>query len=104
MKNFNLNYEPSKKNIIRTLLGLLIIHYFIFFQHSQHFFTLIILDGYRIDDTRFGKFLRNFGLRTDSINLFHIIISSSLLYSYWHFRKKLTCFSEELIKKFIQKV
>ena len=104
MKNFNLNYEPSKKNIIRTLVGLLILHYFIFFQTNHTFFSFIIFDRFQIDSTRFGLFLFNIGLTTDSTLILHIIISFSLLYSYWHFRKKLTCFIEELIKKFIQKV
>jgi len=104
MKNFNLNYEPSKKNIIRTLLGLLIVHYFIFFQANHTFFSFIIFERFQIDSTRFGLFLFNIGLTTDSTLVYHIIISFSLLYSYWHFRKKLTCFFEELIKKFIQKV
>jgi hypothetical protein len=104
MKNFNLNYEPSKKNIIRTLVGLLILHYFIFFQNSHQFFSFIIFDSWEIRYTRFGQFLRQNGLGGTFIIIFHIIISFSLLYSYWHFRKKITCFFEELIKKFIQKV
>jgi hypothetical protein len=104
MKNFNLNYEPSKRNIIRTLIGLLILHYFIFFQRHNLFFSFIIFHEYQIEYTRFGQFLYSLGLRDALINFFHIIISFSLLYSYWHFRKKITCFIEELIKKFIQKV
>ena len=104
MKNFNLNYEPSKKNIIRTLIGLLILHYFIFFQSLHALFSFIIFNYLQIEYTRFGRFLFNIGLNTNETLIFRIIISFSLLYSYWHFRKKLTCFFEELIKKFIQKV
>ena len=104
MKNFNLNYEPSKRNIIRTLIGLLILHYFIFFQNSHHFFSFIIFDSWEIRYTRFGRFLFNIGLNTNETLIFHTTISFSLLYSYWYFRKKITCFIEELIKKFIQKV
>ena len=103
--NFNLNYEPSKKNIIRTLIGLLILHYFIFFQNNEHFFSLIFFDYNKIDYTRFGDFLGKYTkMRSGTIFQLHIIMSFSLLFSYWHFRKKLTCFFEELIKKFIQKV
>jgi hypothetical protein len=104
MKNFNLNYEPSKKNIIRTLVGLLILHYFIIFQRHNLFFSFIIFDRWEIEYTRFGKFLYSLGLKDALINFFHIIISFSLLYSYWNFRKKITCFIEELINRFIQKV
>jgi hypothetical protein len=103
MKNFNLNYEPSKKNIIRTLVGLLILHYFIFFQRYDHFFSFVIFDRDYLEDTRIGIFLHKIFSRKIA-DIFHVIISFSLLYSYWHFRKKLTCFFEELIKKFIQKV
>ena len=82
MKNFNLNYEPSKKNILRTLVGLFILHYFIFFQAYHTFFSFVIFERLQIENTRFGLFLFNIGLTTDSILVFHIIISFSLLYSY----------------------
>jgi len=98
------DYEPSKKNIIKTLIGLIIFHYFIFFQDYKYFFTLSIFNYDGITDSRFGRFLNQFGFRYSNIGTIHIIVSFTLLYSYWHFRKKLTCFLEELIKKFIQKV
>lgn len=103
MENFNLNYEPSKKNKIKTLIGLLIFHYFIFFQSHDHFFSFIVLDRSTLEDTRIGILLYKIFSRKIA-DIFHIIISFSLLYFYWHFRKKITCFFEELIKKFIQKI
>ena len=104
MNNFNLNYEPSKKNIIKTLIGLLILHYFIFFQSTEHFFSFNVYN-YNNDYSRFGRFVHNLlYIKSDTFIHLHFMISCSLLFSYWHFRKKLTCFFEELIKKFIQKV
>jgi hypothetical protein len=103
--NFNLNYEPSKKNIIRTLAGLFIIHYFIFFQRYDHFFSFIIFDFNKFEYTRFGNFLDiNTRISSKELHFIQPVTSFSLLFFYWNFRKKVTCFFEELIKKFIQKV